>query len=147
MVVVDTGVFGADLSVASKPLAMRYADALEGRRVLISFVTVAELRFGSLLAGWGVRRRADLNAVIDAAEVVWPGPRLAEEYARLRTECHRGGHGLAEKSHEADRWIGATARLVGVPLVSDDSVFVDAPGLTLIRRPDGPAPQKARGRR
>ena len=47
-VLVDTGVFGADLSPSSKPLADLYADVLAGRNILISFITVAELRYGAL---------------------------------------------------------------------------------------------------
>ena len=131
-VVVDTGVFGADLSASSKPLADLYAQLLEGRNVLISFVTVAELRFGALRAGWGPKRRYELEETIDAAKVVWPGQALASEYAALRMECLAAGHGLAEKSNEADRWIAATARYVRVPLVSHDGVFVDAPGVDLL---------------
>ena len=69
-VVVDTGVFGADLSASSKPLADIYADMLEGRNILISFVTVAELRFGALRAGWGTKRRNDLEETIEAAKIV-----------------------------------------------------------------------------
>ena len=99
---------------------------------LISFVTVAEIRFGALRAGWGTKRRNDLEDTIGAAKIVWPGNGLTHEYASFRAECFAAGHGLAEKSNEADRWIAATARFVGVPLVSHDGVFVDAPGIELL---------------
>ncbi len=131
-VVVDTGVFGADLSPSSSALAEMYAPLISGRNVLISFATVAELRFGALRAGWGVKRRKDLEATIGTAKIVWPGHHLTHEYASLRKECLAAGHGLAEKSNEADRWIAATARLVGIPLVSHDAVFMKAPGLDLL---------------
>ena len=131
-VVVDAGVFGADLSPSSKPLADLYADVLAGRNILISFITVAELRYGALRAGWGAKRRNELEETIDAAKIVWPGHGLASEYAALRAECVASGHGLAERSNEADRWVAATARYVKVPLVSHDSVFVDAPGIDLL---------------
>ena len=131
-VVVDTGVFGADLSPTSKPHAHLYADVLAGRNILISFITVAELRYGALRAGWGAKRRNELEETIDAAKIVWPGHGLASEYAALRAECVAAGHGLAEKSNEADRWVAATARYVKVPLVSHDGVFVDAPGIELL---------------
>lgn len=134
-VVVDTGVFGADLSASSKPLADLYANLLDGRNILISFVTVAELRYGALRAGWGAKRRNELEETIDSAKIVWPGHGLASEYAALRAECVAAGHGLAEKSNEADRWIAATARYVKVPLVSHDGVFVDAPGIDLLTVP------------
>ena len=41
------------------PLAASYRPLLEGRPFIISFVTVAEVRFGAQLAGWGPPR---LNA-------------------------------------------------------------------------------------
>lgn len=48
-----------------------------------------------------------LELEIARAEVVWPGPVLADAYASLRTWCVRTGHGLSQKEHEADRWIAA----------------------------------------
>jgi hypothetical protein len=33
------------------------------------------------------------------------------------------GHGLAQKDHEADRWIAATAIWLKVPLVAHDAIF------------------------
>ena len=108
---------------------------LAGRNILISFITVAELRYGALRAGWGAKRRNELEETIDTAKIVWPGHGLASEYAALRAECVAAGHGLAEKSNEADRWVAATARYVKVPLVSHDGVFVDAPGIDLLTVP------------
>ena len=97
-------------------------------------------RFGALRAGWGAKRRKDLEATIGEAKIVWPGHGLTHEYAALRAECLAAGHGLAEKANEADRWIAATARFVGVPLVSHDGVFVAASGIDLLTVPvDGTA--------
>ena len=69
-VVLDTGVFGADLTPSSKALADLYTDMLAGRDILISFVTVAELRYGALRAGWGAKRRNELEETIEAAKIV-----------------------------------------------------------------------------
>ncbi len=55
-VVIDTEVFGARLTPSGKLLASRYRSLLEGRPVVISFVTVAELEYGARLAGWGTDR-------------------------------------------------------------------------------------------
>jgi hypothetical protein len=46
-VVIDTGVFGADL-VPGSALAARYDPLIAGRPAFISFQTVAELHFGAL---------------------------------------------------------------------------------------------------
>lgn len=50
-VVVDTGVFAAELLRRGAPLAASYRPLLEGRPFIVSFVTVAEVRFGAQLAG------------------------------------------------------------------------------------------------
>lgn len=55
-VVIDTGVFGARLTRRTKSLAAAYRPLRDGRPAIISFVTVAELRFGAKLAGWGQTR-------------------------------------------------------------------------------------------
>lgn len=40
-------------------------------------------------------------------------------YARLRADCEARGHALAQREHNADRWIAATALRLSVPLVSN----------------------------
>jgi hypothetical protein len=51
-VVIDTGVFGAQLTRRTWPLGELYRPFVEGRAALVSFITVAELRFGARLAAW-----------------------------------------------------------------------------------------------
>ncbi|HSS08274.1 MAG TPA: PIN domain-containing protein [Acidimicrobiales bacterium] len=130
-VVVDTGVFGADILRRSSPLVELYTPMLAGRAVLLSFQTVAELRYGALLADWGPIRLGRLAAKIAHAEIVWPGPELVGVYARLRVDCVRAGHALAARAHDADRWVAATAIHLRLPLVAHDGVFRNVPGLTL----------------
>jgi len=92
-VVVDTGVFAAELTRSGTALAELYRPVLEGRNVFVSFVTEAEVRFGARLAGWGQPRMRRLEQRLATVEVVWPGPDLVEEYADLRTWCVSNGHG------------------------------------------------------
>jgi len=129
-VVIDTDVFGADL-VPGSALAARYEPLIVGRPAFISFQTAAELRYGAMLRGWGAARMRKLEARIAAAEIVHSGPDLIAVYARLRVACQRVGHGLSQREHDADRWIAATAIRLGVPLVSNDTIFEAVPGLTL----------------
>jgi len=129
-VVIDTDVYGADL-VPGSVLADRYESLIVGRPAFISFQTAAELRFGAMLRGWGGARMLKLEARIAAAEVVHSGPDLIEVYARLRVACQRAGHGLSQRQHDADRWIAATAVRLGIPLVSNDTIFKAVPGLEL----------------
>ena len=129
-VVIDTGVFGADL-VPGSPLTVLYEPVIAARPAFISFQAVAELRYGALRRSWGESRMLKLRSKINRAEVVWAGPELVETYAKLRAECEAAGHALAQRPHDADRWIAATAVRLGVPLVSHDSVFRNVPGLIL----------------
>lgn len=133
-VVIDTGVFGARLALRTRPLATLYEPLVEGRAALICFVTVAELRFGARLAGWGPERRQSLERQLARAETVWPGPNLTNTYAALRAWCVRNGHGLGQKDHEADRWVAATAIWLGVPLVAHDTIFANVRDLNLVTK-------------
>jgi predicted nucleic acid-binding protein len=72
-----------------------------------------------------------LEARIGAAETVHTGAELILTYARLRAGCERIGHALAQRGHDADRWIAATALRLGIPLVSNDGIFDGVPGLVV----------------
>jgi len=67
--------------------------------------------------------------------VVQPDDALMQLCAHLRAHGEASGHGLGQKMHEADRWIGATALRLGLDLLSDDAVFQNVPGLHLLSRP------------
>jgi predicted nucleic acid-binding protein len=129
-VVIDTDVFSAGLHAPSL-IAAAYEPLIVGRPAFISFQTVAEIRFGAALRTWGPTRILKMEARISSAEIVHSGPALIETYTRLRVDCHRAGHALAQSRHDADRWIAATAIRIGIPLVSNDRIFADAPGLTV----------------
>ena len=129
-VVIDTDVLSADLVPGAK-LAELYAPIIAGRPAFISFQTAAELLYGALRRGWGQPRLRQLEAKIQAAEVVHSGPALVLVHAQLRVSCAAAGHALAQREHNADRWIAATAVRLGVPLVSNDAIFRSVPGLDL----------------
>lgn len=141
-VVVDTGVFAAELVRRGAPLAESYRSTLEGRLFIVSFATVAELRFGARRADWGTTRIQRLEQRLGRARIVWPGPDLVEVYADLRTTCVRRGHALGQKVHEADRWVAATALWLDVPLVAHDNVFKNVDGLELVTRLEGDQPDR-----
>jgi predicted nucleic acid-binding protein len=131
-IVIDTDVFGADLIPGSR-LAKVYDPIIVGQPAFISFQTAAELRFGALLRGWGSARMLKLQSKIECAEIVHSGPELILVYSQLRVGCHRIGHALGQREHDADRWIAATAVRLGIPLVSNDNIFRNVPGLQLER--------------
>ena len=128
-VVVDTNVFSADLLRATHPLVELYRPLLVGRRFVISFQTVAEIRFGARRRRWGLQRITSVEERLALAEVVWPGPELLDAYVDLRVACEQAGHALGQRDHDSDRWIAATAVHLGVPLMSHDGIFHGVPGL------------------
>jgi hypothetical protein len=72
-VVVDTDVYSARF-VPNSQLALRYEPLLVGRPEVLSFQTVAEVRYGALLRGWGEARLRRLDVAISRAEVVPADP-------------------------------------------------------------------------
>ncbi len=128
---IDTGVFSAALSrtrpATYEPLVARIA----GNQLFLAPQTVAELRYGALVAGWGRPRRQRLEAAIATATVVPVSDRLVTAVADLRFASRQAGHPLADRAHANDLWIAACAIHVGATLLTADRVFRKAPGLTL----------------
>lgn len=91
-VVVDTDVFGIALGAGPEGLWGRYARHLSGAAMVVSFQTVAELRYGALKANWGQGRFARMEDRIRQALIVPPHDTLAHTWASLRTECRKIGH-------------------------------------------------------
>src|SRR5574341_56500 len=114
--------------------ASEYRALIANRRIVVSFASVTELRYGALKAGWGELRRRGLERDLSRLVVVQPDDQLIHECAALRARCEATGHPLGHKVHEADRWIAATAMRLGVDLVSDDAVYRDVPGLVVLGR-------------
>ena len=133
-IVIDTDVYGADIVPGSRLTAI-YEPIIAGRPAFISFQTAAELRYGGLRRKWGPARMRKLEARINEAETVHSGPELVLIYAQLRVDCERIGHALAQRDHDADRWVAATALRLAIPLVSNDGIFRNVPGLTLETAP------------
>ena len=129
-VVLDTNVFGADL-LRTSDLIRTHEPMVAGRPAVISFQTVAERHYGARKRGRRTTRLRRLEERIGRAQVVWPGQELVLVYADLRARCERQGHALGQREHDADRWIAATAIRLGIPLLSHDGIFRNAPGLEL----------------
>lgn len=131
-VVVDTMVASAWLASRQVERQVRWLRVLSQAQWVLPFVVVAEMRFGAEVAGWGPRRRARLEQVIERAGVVPPLEDITDAYVNLRTWSVRNGHGLSAKGHEADRWVAAVAIAGELPLATEDSIFNDLPNLRLL---------------
>ena len=126
LVVLDTS--AVSLLFRGDDKSSELAEQIRGKRAVISFQTLEEVRFGAYKAGWGERRINDLNRHLRQYEVIWPNPELVEVSARLRVRQQETGRRLAT----ADAWIAATALLLKCPLVAEDTDFERVDGLNLI---------------
>ena len=127
----DTNVFTASLRGTRSPLEALYAKHTAGRRIVVAPQTVAEARYGALVAGWGQRRLRELAHSMSEVAVVDVDGATIEIVARLRNDCRLIGHALHQRLHNADLWIAAAAIRWSLPLVAHDAVFIGCPGLDL----------------
>ena len=136
-VVIDTDVASWLLDPRPSPHAEEARRVVADRARVVSFVTVTELRYGALRAGWGELRRRRLERSLAELDVIQTSETLIDRCASLRAEASRAGHALAQKIHEADRWGAATALVLRLELVAGDGIFENVSGLDVrrIRRP------------
>jgi len=78
-IVVDTDIASYIFNWHSS--AQQYLDALRDSELILSFMTVAEMRMGSIAAGWGTRRRALLELFIGGFGVVYADDALCTSRA------------------------------------------------------------------
>jgi predicted nucleic acid-binding protein len=139
-VVVDTDVVSRVVLPATVATGYeRFVPLLQGKPLVLAAQTVGELRLWAIDAQWGDLRRSELEAFIERCAVMPVDDRVdipnrvTTAWARLTAACKKSGHGLAAKDHTGDRWIAATAIHLGIPLVSNDGIFIDAPLVDLLR--------------
>ena len=108
-----------------------YAKHTVGRLIVVAPQTVAEARYGALMAGWGARRLGELARAIDRVAILPVDDETIERIAQLRHTCRVIGHALHQPHHNADLWIAGAAVRWGLPLVAHDAVFIGCPGLEL----------------
>ena len=119
--VADTNIFSYEMSdqPAAIEIAARYRHIWEGRRVGLSFQSVAELRVGLELQGWELGRYEELMSRFTPIDLL---PGIVDAYVRIQIEAARRGRDeLARRSKAGDAWVGATALWLGVPLVTHNA--------------------------
>lgn len=132
-VVLDTDVTSWILAAPASQRAEAIRRVIGRRTRLLSFVTVTELRYGALRAGWGEFRLRRLERSLADFEFVQTDMPLIDRCAELRRRANHDGHPLAQKIHEADRWVAATALLLGLELVAGDGIYAGVDGLDVHR--------------
>ena len=101
-------------------------------RAAISVVTLAELRFGVLMApdpAAHARRLRTFSAVERYYEPLPITVEIASAFADLMAEARQRGH----RPQAMDVWIAATAVAHDLPLYTQDSDFDDLRGVTVVR--------------
>ena len=113
-IVVDTDVASYIFNWHS--LAEQYANALRGSELILSFMSVAELRMGAMSAGWGSNRRLLLERFIHGFELFYPDNHLCTVWARIRADARATGRAIGPQ----DAWVAATALALDAPLATNN---------------------------
>jgi len=132
--VVDTDIF--IWLTRGKKQAVPYAPLVTGKRMVLSFATVAELWLGAHTQKYGAASKTKLEGDIGLAVVVPPTNGLTHEWARLTAQARSTGHPLGQKAQAHDAWIAATARFFEIPLLTGNLAhFQGVDGLQLVPLP------------
>lgn len=97
--------------------ATTYAPMLQGNRLALSFMTVAELFQWAAVRKWGPRRIARLEQALAAYLVVPVDIEMCRIWGMLRAEQQSTGRSIAPQ----DAWIAATALRHNLPLVTHNA--------------------------
>jgi predicted nucleic acid-binding protein len=126
-VVVDTDVVSFLFKRDSR--ASLYEAHLTGRDLVISFMTLAELKQWPLQKNWGEIRRRKLDEHIQKFTILHSDNDLCLKWAEVVESGRRRGRAI----DSADAWIAATALLFDVGLVTHNRKhFAGVEGLTII---------------
>jgi len=96
--------------------APRYVAMIRGSELVVSFMTVAEMRQGALDANWGPRKCDVLEAYLADFAVLHSDSLLCSTWAAVRNQSVRKGRRMSS----ADAWIAATALVLSAPLVTNN---------------------------
>ena len=96
--------------------APKYVEIIGSGRLVLCFMTVAEMRQGALDASWGPRKRELLEAYLGDFAVLHSGDLLCTVWADIRHESTLKGRRMSS----ADAWIAATALVLSAPLVTNN---------------------------
>ena len=98
------------------PLAAAYLDLLKGGDPIISFMTLAEMRFGALRARWGAARSDLLERYLSDFPICYPDQSLCRLWAEVKHESNQKGRPISSP----DAWIAATALYLKAPLITNN---------------------------
>lgn len=115
--VADTTI--TSLLLQNLPEILLYKPHFTGVSIHISFQTVAEMRYGALRNGWGMRRKRELESFLLSFAIVEYSSELADCWATVMHESRIAGRRL----EVGDAWIAAAALSLNAPLLTHDRDF------------------------
>jgi tRNA(fMet)-specific endonuclease VapC len=125
---VDTNVFSMVFKQDSA--APGYVECMRGKRLHVSFMTVAELRQWALIRDWGKRRIESLEQALRNYVTLGFDDPTAWRWAEVGLHQRRAGRNRQDRG---DWWIAACALRHSMPLLTHNPRdFVGIPGLEVI---------------
>ncbi|HVG19413.1 MAG TPA: type II toxin-antitoxin system VapC family toxin [Blastocatellia bacterium] len=112
IVVVDTDVVSFIFKNDSRGIF--YEPHLTRKELVISFMTLAELKFWALQRNWGSAKRQRMVEYLQRFTVFHSDDELCLKWAEVIAIARRNGKPIAT----ADAWIAATALLHKIPLIT-----------------------------
>ena len=113
-------------------IANHYIKHLQGKLLALAFITVGELYYGAEKAGWGDKKRLQLETVLKRFVIIPYDHRTARHYRIIVADRERLGRPITG----ADAWIAACALRYNAPLVTHNvRDFLDIAGLEIISEP------------
>jgi tRNA(fMet)-specific endonuclease VapC len=126
IVLCDTSILSDLLRGGSRTTDMR--DLLDSAIKGISVVTVAEMKWGALKAGWGQLRLEALEQRLRSYVQVGIDQATASVWAEIKMESTKAGSPKSDN----DLWISATALRHNFIVASLDQDFIDIPRIRLL---------------
>jgi predicted nucleic acid-binding protein len=123
----------ADTNVVSymfkeSPLGSEYEELIDSRHVGLTGYSIAELRRGAALAGWGERRLLEQRCFLDQFSHVPDTREMAELCGAIHAARFRSGSPI----DWPDAWAAASALWLDVPLVTHDRDLEGIVGLRVL---------------
>jgi predicted nucleic acid-binding protein len=127
VLLIDTDVLSFSLKGDSR--AGQYASYLQGNRLAISLMTVAELYQWASIHNWGARRISQLEDTLRAYLILPIDIHLCRIWGTVRAECRARGTPISPQ----DAWIAASAIYYDIELITHNvSDFKSVEGIRLI---------------
>ncbi|GAB3746076.1 PIN domain-containing protein [Microlunatus parietis] len=109
---------------------------LVGRQPVIAAQTEAELRFLPLVHRWEAESAERFTAQVERTPTAPVTPAVINAWAELRAACRARGHALADKVHQGNAWVAATALAYELPLLTGAAIYRGVPELRLLEALD-----------